>query len=259
MDRTFDLFMFMGQSNMAGRGISTKRWPQRPPKLTEGAGYEYRAVSAPDKLYPIEEPFGVGENNPAGICEDNKTGSMVTSFVNTYYSVSGVPIIGVSASKGGSCIAHWSPGSAFLLDAVSRLRAADDFLAEKGYPVRCRFMLWCQGETDGDLGTGGAQYKASFKEMLDVMEAEGIEKCFLIRIGRYNGSGSQDYTGIMQAQEEIAQEDERVLLVSRSFAGMKAEGLMKDDFHYVQEGYNRVGEEAGKNAGEFRKKYLQLR
>ena len=33
-----DLFMFMGQSNMAGRGITSMQWPEEAPALTEGAG-----------------------------------------------------------------------------------------------------------------------------------------------------------------------------------------------------------------------------
>lgn len=50
---TVDLFMFMGQSNMAGRGIVTEEHNVAAPELTEGAGYEYRAVSSPDRLYKI--------------------------------------------------------------------------------------------------------------------------------------------------------------------------------------------------------------
>ena len=63
---TVDLFMFMGQSNMAGRGIVDKVHTEGVPTLKEGAGYEYRAVSAPGRLYPISEPFGRRENRKGG-------------------------------------------------------------------------------------------------------------------------------------------------------------------------------------------------
>lgn len=66
MGRTVDFFL-LGQSNMAGRGITCEKWPQPAPALLSGAGYEFRAVSDPDRLYPIQEPFGVGENRPDGI------------------------------------------------------------------------------------------------------------------------------------------------------------------------------------------------
>lgn len=105
MTNHYDLFLFMGQSNMAGRGVTNEKWQQKAPKLIEGAGVEFRAISNPAKLYEIEEPFGVYENNPEGIFEPGmKTGSMVTAFVNAYYEKTGRSILAVSASKGGSVI-----------------------------------------------------------------------------------------------------------------------------------------------------------
>ena len=32
-----DLFLFMGQSNMAGRGIVNDTWPEKAPRVLEGA------------------------------------------------------------------------------------------------------------------------------------------------------------------------------------------------------------------------------
>ena len=62
-----DLVLFIGQSNMAGRGIVSAQWPQEAPKLLEGAAWEYRAITTPDRLMPLEEPFGVDENKADGI------------------------------------------------------------------------------------------------------------------------------------------------------------------------------------------------
>ena len=77
--KTVDLFLFMGQSNMAGRGIVSEKWAQPAPQIMEGAGYEYRAISAPDKLYPLTEPFGRQENAEDGINDGNmKTGSLLS-------------------------------------------------------------------------------------------------------------------------------------------------------------------------------------
>lgn len=45
-----DLVIFMGQSNMAGRGASAEA-----PLVPKGYGYEFRAVSDPSKLYDINE------------------------------------------------------------------------------------------------------------------------------------------------------------------------------------------------------------
>ena len=211
-----DLWMFMGQSNMAGRGITSERWPETAPELIPGAGWEYRAVSAPFQLFPIAEPFGKDENRRGGIDDGTmKTGSLVTSFVNAWYARTQVPVLAVSASKGGSCIREWQPDSPYLTDAIKRMHDALDFMHSSGHTVRHRYILWCQGETDGDLGTEESAYR-----------------------------------GMFRWQKEIAAEREDVCLVSTRFEGMREEGLMKDAFHYFQRGYNLCGEDAGKRAAD---------
>jgi len=255
-----DLFLFMGQSNMAGRGITSEKWPEKAPALTEGAGWEFRAISDPTKLYPITEPFGVDENNPEGIYdvfsseEKAKTGSMVTAFVNAYYAKTGIPIVGVSASKGGSRIAQWLPdaGDGFLKDALGRYCKAVEFLTDAmRYQIRHRYMLWCQGESDGDKGTTAEEYKERFHIIWQEMKAVGIEKCFLIKTGKKNVSGQEDdYEEIRRAQEELC-DGEEVIMVSRSLGEMLERGLMKDAFHYFQQAYNEVGAEAGTTVGDF--------
>ena len=42
---TYDLFLFAGQSNMAGRGIACTQFPECAPDLIPGAGAEFRAIS----------------------------------------------------------------------------------------------------------------------------------------------------------------------------------------------------------------------
>lgn len=252
MKKEYDLFLFLGQSNMAGRGITSRQWPEAAPALTPGAGYEYRAVSDPEHLHPIKEPFGMNENNPDGIYEPGmKTGSMVTSFVNAYYARTKIPVIGISASKGGSHIGEWQGNRDYLSDALMRLDRAENYLSRQNITVRHRYLLWCQGETDGDLGTAPEEYIARFKHMFSQLKERGIETCFLITIGEYNGEKGTDYSKIRQAQLEIAASLPDVELVCDLFHTMRARGLMKDDFHYYQKAYNEAGTAAGTAAGEF--------
>lgn len=167
MQQAYDLFLFIGQSNMAGRGVSSPRWPEGAPELTPGAGFEYRSVSAPEQLFPIQEPFGAAENDPNGIFEPGmKTGSLVTAFVNAYYAQTHTPIIGVSASKGGSAISAWQGQNDYLSDALARLQRAQCYMQQHGLPLRHCFALWCQGETDGDLGTPAPVYRQKMEQML---------------------------------------------------------------------------------------------
>lgn len=257
--KTIDLFMFMGQSNMAGRGISTGAYPETVPRLTENAGYEYRAVSSPDTLHILSEPFGCSENRQGGIDDGHmKTGSMVTAFVNEYYKNTGVAVVGVSASKGGSRISQWQPGGIYLTDAVQRLKDAVSFLERNEYTIRHRYMLWCQGESDGDISKPPEEYRRDFECMLREMLENGIEKCFMIRIGNYNGNENYNYTEIIHIQDEIAKSNRNVVMVSTKFAEMKERGLMKDAFHYFQKAYNEIGAEAGFNTASYMRSLSEM-
>lgn len=246
LDKSVDLIMFMGQSNMAGRGITNSTWPQDAPTVPSGTGYEFRAISDPTRLYGVTKTFGITENVTGAINDGTmKTGGLVPSFINSYYKVCGVPIVGVSASEGGTSTTNWAPNSDRLNDAINRLSTAVTWLTKNGYTIRHKYMAWCQGETDGDGSVSKANHKTRFLNIFNAMKAEGIEKCFMIRIGEDNASGGNDYTNIILAQNELCQENEDIVMVSTSFASMKARGLMKDSWHYYQEGYNQVGAQAG--------------
>ena len=245
--RTVDLLFFMGQSNMAGRGEAALA-----PVVAPGMGYEYRAVTDPDTLHPLEEPFGVNENDPAGVYEPGmKTGAMVSSFVNACTAQTGVPVVGVSCAKGGSAIAKWLPGPPYYQDAVRRARKARAFLQANGYIIRHSAMVWCQGCTDGDLHTPKDVYKADTERVLhSFMQDAGAQTCFLIQIGNQRDE-PELYLPMQQAQEELASEQGDIVLVSRQFKTFAAKGLMKDRFHYLQPAYNAVGTEAGRNAAAY--------
>lgn len=239
------LMAFMGQSNMAGRGDAAEA-----PALIQGAGYEYRAVTAPDCLSPLQEPFGQNENKENGVTEPGmKTGSMVTAFVNACYTKTGIPVIAVSCAKGGSSISEWLPGTNYYRDAVWRVKSCEQWLRSHGYHIIYQGMAWCQGCTDGDLHTPRETYKMHTESFLQSFCREcKIAACFLIQIGNHRDDRKL-YVPIQKAQEELAREHENIILVSSQFKTFADRGLMKDEFHYLQEGYNRTGKEAGENTG----------
>ena len=249
--KTVDLMLFAGQSNMAGRGVTSTQWPEAAPTIIPGAGYEFQAISNPRYLVPIAEPFGVNENSSAGINDGSaKTGSMVTAFANSYYTHNGgVPIVGVSASKGGSGIDEWQPGQPLYTDAVSRLNAAKAWLHAKGFVIRNLFLAWCQGEHEGATASvdDDNSYITSFETMFTGFKSNGIQKCLLCRIGESNAAG-EDYSIVIQKQTELAKTNADVVMATTVLAGFKARGLMKDDYHYYQAAYNEMGRYAGVNA-----------
>jgi hypothetical protein len=244
---TVDLAVFMGQSNMAGRGTAADS-----PRLRDGMGYEFRAVTAPDRLFALEEPFGKDENNPDGVFEPGmKTGSMVSAFVKACVEITETPIVGISCSKGGSEIAEWLPETAYYSDALHRVNMCKKWLTDNGYDIRHSFMVWCQGCTDGDRGTPTDVYKErTTTVLLDFLKDAGLEKCFLIQIGNHRDK-PELYVRLQRAQEELVAENEDIVMVSRLFKTFAEKGLMKDEFHYLQEGYNLVGAEAGAKVGRF--------
>ncbi len=236
-----DLIMFMGQSNMAGRGTAADA-----PAVGEGYGYEFRAVSDPTKLYPITEPFGVSENRGV-VTEKSKTGSMVSAFVNAYYEERNVPVVAVSCSKGGTATDFWAPNGDALNEAIARHDAAKEWLEDNGYTIARDFMVWCQGESDANDGVTASAYASNLKAIIEEMATEaGTEFCAVVRIGNHRDLPNQ-YDKIMLAQTHLCKAYDKAVLVSTKLAAFAEEGKMKDEHHYIQEAYNIVGADAGAN------------
>jgi hypothetical protein len=240
------VFLFMGQSNMAGRGVAGLA-----PEVPEGWGYEYKAITQPGCLVRVREPFGAEENNPQGVSEPGmKTGSLVSAFVNSAYPLLGVPIVGVSCSKGGSCIEEWRPGGPYHADALERLRKCRDFLCARDYRIVRTCMVWCQGCTDGDNATPPDEYREKTRDFIQSFLSGGVDFCFFIQIGNHRDDPLL-YRAIQEAQECLCAHSANIIMVSRLFKTFAARGLMKDEFHYLQPAYNEVGCEAGNNAARF--------
>ncbi len=156
-----------------------------------------------------------------------------------------MPVLGVSASKGGSVISKWQGNNDYLTDTITRLKAAQEYCKKHDITLRHQYLLWCQGESDGDHHTTADDYTRHFLHTYESLKAVGIEHCFLIGIGEYNGTATDiSYDEIRNAQYALADKRDDITVVSRLFETMKKRGLMKDSFHYYQAGYNEVGTDA---------------
>lgn len=240
--KVVDLVMMMGQSNMAGRGVA-----EEAPVVPQGWGYEFRACTDPTKLYPIVEPFGKSENTT--VSDGSKTGSMVSALAKAYYTYTKVPMVAVSCAKGGTTTEWWQPDGSALNEAIRRHNVAKEWLVNNGYTIRYDFMVWLQGCSDGDNKVTKDDYKANLTAIIEEMFAEaGIQKCFIARIANVNiASDANRYTPIIAAQTELCQEYDKAVLASTIAASFVKLGLMKDAYHYKQEGYNRLGHDVGKH------------
>ena len=136
----YDLIIFMGQSNMAGRGGNASE----AVKGIAGAGYELKFDESGEVegLDPVEEPFGSETNSSVG-------GSMVTGFMNAYYNNSGTPVIGIAAAYNDKSIYdYWQKGQDGLENTKTKVQKATEWLEKNNYKVRHKYMVWNHGETD---------------------------------------------------------------------------------------------------------------
>lgn len=75
-----------------------------------------------------------------------------------------------------------------------------------------------------------------------LMQDSGISHIYVIGIGEKKGENSNDYKNIRKAQAKLCDERDDCTVVA-GFIGK--ESMMKDEYHYTQEGYNLVGRIAG--------------
>lgn len=251
--KQIDLVLFAGQSNMAGRGDY-----EEATECPAGHGYEYHSVTEPHIITTVNEPFGKYENNAAvndddGSGKDRRNGDMVSSFMESYYKVSGVPIVGVQCSRGGTDTDYWTDEDR-LTELAARYNEAKAYLEKCGYITGNRFMVWCQGETDADKGKTTDAYKNNVKMILNSVKANtGITDMFIVRIGHCRGADVIDekrdpvYKSINLAQKELAEETDGIRAVA-SFYTDEYLAFMRDAYHYYQPAYNAIGNTAGNNA-----------
>lgn len=224
-EKTVDLVLFSGQSNMSGRGDGSLATV-----CPEGEGYWYKDGA----LVQIAGDFGN---------ESNSTGSMVSSVAKAYFDSCGVPIVAVSNSYGGTKIAQFAPGETIYTNGVELYNEAAAYLEAQGYTILNRAMVWCQGESDAYDGTTQADYEAAFISLRDGLKEDcGITDFFMVEIGQYKTDLAM-YDKIKAAQEHLSDTEPDVIMGSRKFIG--AVSLMKDVYHFNQKGLNLTGTDTG--------------
>lgn len=244
-----DLILFMGQSNMSGAGGNAAEAPE----LIRGAGYEYRAVTQPEDLCVLEEPFGEKEHKK-GYLDDRKLiprgGSLVTSFVNAYYKETKERVVAVSASRGSAQISSFN--NKLVEDVIERLENAKRVMTEQKVNIRQIYMVWFQGETDAYAGTPEEKYIGEMQKLLNTLQPYGVSRCFVIQIGNVvMGDEKVDTSGMQEIQERLCEQDENFVLISEMPKEISEPPYMEDGIHFTQKGLNLIGEDAGKNMGRY--------
>ncbi|HKM20865.1 MAG TPA: sialate O-acetylesterase, partial [Lachnospiraceae bacterium] len=173
-----------------------------------------------------------------------KKGSLVSSFVNSYYEETGVPVIAVSASAGATTSEYWTR-TAIVNDFAERHERAVVWLESNECSVRNQYVVWLQGESDADAGITAQQYSENMDNIIRPLFIKGVQKVFIIRPGR-TLDDEHFFDDIIQAQTEMCKDSSYYALASTLLAGFDT-SYMVDQWHYCQTALNLLGEDAGKN------------
>lgn len=145
------LFLLIGQSNMAGRGAVEAQDRETLPGIFM-LNKELAWVPAVDPLH-FDKPAIAG----VGI---GRSFAKVIRRANPEASIGLIP-----AAFGGSSLDEWKPGGKLYVDAVSRAREA----MKSG---KLRGILWHQGESDSGKEELVKSYRARFAELIQHLRTD---------------------------------------------------------------------------------------
>ena len=221
--KTVDIVVFEGQSNMTGLAFSNDFYLNSP-VLEEGTGYEFSFKNYKNGLpfssciKQAQNLFGIGDNYYSNdVTEPNKLGGVQASLMKKYFEITGVPMVGISCSTSGRNINNFIPiddsadeEPCWCNQVVERVKACEEVLTELGYTIKHKYVVWWQGESDGDEFMAKEIYKEKIQSIMNMYKENGIEKMFIIRIGNCNSSTTPRlYDEIQDAQTEICLENLR--------------------------------------------------
>jgi hypothetical protein len=247
---TVDLIIFAGQSNMSGNGGNAALAPVVP----LGHGYEYRPATAPNALFPLVEPFGRNERGYISDVPEYQNGTLVSAFVSTYYSKTGVPVVAVPATHGGTDSGYWA-NEATKADLLSRFIKAKTYLEKNNFKIRHKYVVFLQGESDavkgaGEKGFNDFDYKNNLTSAFQPLFANGLEQVFIITPG-YALNGIYSYNDVVAAQLDLCTSSDLFSIGSTLLHKLPPDAYLADAVHYNQNGLNMVGSNAGANVAAF--------
>ena len=221
----FHLFLLVGQSNMAGRGLMTeadKISHARVLMLNQAGAW----VPAADPLH-FDKPKAVGVG-------------LGLTFANAVAAAHPEVTIGlIPCAVGGSPIDSWQPG--YFYNATQS-HPWDDALRRAQLALRAgtlKGILWHQGESDAtrEFAEGyAAKLQALIARMRSALGAPNIP--FIVgQMGRFEGSPWDDYKiQVDRAHRELPEKLARVAFVSAE--GLKDKG---DKTHFDTASYRELG------------------
>ena len=187
-----DIYLLIGQSNMAGRGrlAATNTVPCEGVLKMNNFGY----------LVPAKEPLHDDKPKAAGA-------GLGASFANAMRaSDTNTTVVLLPCAFGGSALSEWTKGSYMYQLALLRTREALRLLKGKG---RIAGILWHQGESDSNSEKLATTYSARLVRMITDLRTDlgcGDVPVVLGELGRYladNRAKSGRYRHFEKVNEEL--------------------------------------------------------
>ncbi|WP_425916789.1 sialate O-acetylesterase [Acinetobacter sp. TSRC1-2] len=242
----FVLCLIAGQSNASYYGGDSSLAPAIP----EGVCYIW------DNTYNI-----VREINDGSLASDVCKQTYGPALALEFYKRTGLGLIIVNSAVGSTAqtaeadngAGNWSPTGTLRQTAVDRIVACRAYLDSISTCFQNGFIVWTQGERDGQeiqINTiTKLQYKNGLSEMVDFFKTNlGSKLPFIITTTAYyattgDNAGSKS---VRAAQSEIAHEKAGVFLGFTGAVKFFERNLMDDNVHYNQIGKNILGTALGK-------------
>lgn len=153
-DSTFELYLLIGQSNMAGRGIITGEFADlRAPNLF--------MLDKANNWVPARHPLHFDKPSVAGVGPGLSFG-IIMAAQNPAHKIGLIP-----CAVGGTSINVWKPGG---FDAATKTHPYDDMLLRLQAAQKTgvlKGVLWLQGESDS-----GPEKSMGYLEKLEILIAQ---------------------------------------------------------------------------------------
>lgn len=231
-----DLFVSAGQSNAEGRGSSASS-----PVVTNGVFLS----STGSFTSPMADPVGGAA-----------TGSMWPAFSNEWFALTGRNSVFIDCATGGTELVDngnkpdWSPTGTLRDETITAiLSAIASIRLSASYQLGNVYIMWCQGESDAQVGNSAVVTRAIYKQaLIDLAEyfkshISNMKGMYVIRTGRMAGGSAveQDWQDIRLAQEDACAESDLLTMVYRGTGSWPALSYMVDELHYNQSALNITG------------------
>lgn len=242
------LCLIAGQSNASYYGGDANQAPSVP----NGVCYIW------DNTYNVLRELNDG-SSASNTCKQTYAPALALEF----YKRTGMGLIVVNSAVGSTAqtseadngAGNWSQTGNLRQLSVTRFNNCQAYLKANNFCFQNGFIVWSQGERDGQeiqLNTITKElYKTTLLDMIDFFKTSlGSKLPFILTATAYyvtsgNNTGAK---AVRDAQYEVAHEKLGAYMGFTGTVKFPDRGLMSDNVHYSQEGKNIMGTALGKIA-----------